>query len=68
MVGWPSALENMELNGWKNRNVFVTGAAGLLGSWLTEALIERGANPDATCDSYGGGTKLSAGTERAVFG
>ena len=37
----------MELNGWKNRNVFVTGAAGLLGSWLTEALIERGAN--VTC-------------------
>jgi CDP-glucose 4,6-dehydratase len=37
----------MELNGWKNRNVFVTGAAGLLGSWLTEALIERGAK--VTC-------------------
>ncbi len=37
----------MELNGWKNRNVFVTGAAGLLGSWLTEALIERGAT--VTC-------------------
>ena len=47
MVGGPGALENMELNGWKNRNVFVTGAAGLLGSWLTEALIERGAN--VTC-------------------
>ena len=32
---------------WTNRNVFVTGATGLLGSWLTEALVERGAN--VTC-------------------
>jgi len=37
----------MELNGWSNRNVFVTGAAGLLGSWLAEALIQRGAS--VTC-------------------
>ena len=29
---------------WKNRNVFVTGCTGLLGSWLTKALIERGAS------------------------
>jgi CDP-glucose 4,6-dehydratase len=28
---------------WKNRNVFVTGCTGLLGSWLTRALVERGA-------------------------
>ncbi|MEO6593160.1 MAG: NAD-dependent epimerase/dehydratase family protein [Planctomycetota bacterium] len=29
---------------WRDRNVFVTGASGLLGSWLTEALLARGAN------------------------
>jgi len=29
---------------WKNRNVFITGCTGLLGSWLTRALVERGAN------------------------
>ena len=29
---------------WKDRNVFVTGATGLLGSWMTRALVELGAN------------------------
>ena len=29
---------------WKDRPVFVTGATGLLGSWLTSFLIERGAS------------------------
>ncbi len=29
---------------WHNRNVFVTGATGLLGSWLVDDLIARGAN------------------------
>src|SRR6476661_5944273 len=29
---------------WKNRNVFVTGATGLLGSWLVEDLLSKGAN------------------------
>ena len=28
---------------WKDRNVLVTGATGLLGSWLTRALVEAGA-------------------------
>lgn len=32
---------------WKNRKVFVTGATGLLGSWLVEELLKRGAN--VTC-------------------
>jgi len=29
---------------WRDRPVFVTGCTGLLGSWLTADLVERGAN------------------------
>ena len=29
---------------WRNKNVFVTGCTGLLGSWLTKALVKREAN------------------------
>lgn len=35
------------MNFWNGRNVFVTGATGLLGSWMTEELVNRGAN--VTC-------------------
>ena len=35
------------MNFWNRRNVFVTGATGLLGSWMTEELLARGAN--VTC-------------------
>ncbi len=31
-------------NIWLNKNVFVTGCSGLLGSWLIEELINNGAN------------------------
>jgi CDP-glucose 4,6-dehydratase len=34
----------MPENFWRNRNVFVTGCTGLLGSWLTAELVKRGAN------------------------
>jgi CDP-glucose 4,6-dehydratase len=37
----------MVMNFWKDRNVFVTGATGLLGSWLVEELLELGAS--VTC-------------------
>ncbi len=29
---------------WQDRNVFITGCTGILGSWLTMALVDRGAN------------------------
>jgi CDP-glucose 4,6-dehydratase len=29
---------------WKDRNVFVTGATGLLGSWLTRQLVDAGSS------------------------
>jgi CDP-glucose 4,6-dehydratase len=36
-------MEDLEVNGWHGRRVLVTGATGLLGSWLTETLQARGA-------------------------
>ncbi|WP_055076145.1 GDP-mannose 4,6-dehydratase [Pseudanabaena sp. 'Roaring Creek'] len=30
-------------NFWQNRSVFITGCTGLLGSWMTQELVERGA-------------------------
>lgn len=29
---------------WQDRNVFITGATGLLGSWMVEELVSQGAN------------------------
>jgi CDP-glucose 4,6-dehydratase len=31
-------------NFWKDRNIFITGASGLLGAWMTKELIEKQAN------------------------
>ena len=33
----------MAVGFWSNKQVFVTGATGLLGSWLTEGLVQKGA-------------------------
>ncbi len=40
-------MENVDMTIWNNRRVLVTGATGLLGSWLAEELLKRGA--DVTC-------------------
>ena len=36
-------MEGEAVSQWRGRRVFVTGASGLLGSWMTETLIARGA-------------------------
>ena len=53
-MGEIKAVEGMAMtNGfWNGRNVFVTGATGLIGSWLVKALIERGANVVALMRDY----------------
>ena len=33
----------MEINFWKDKNVFVTGADGFIGGWLAKTLVEKGA-------------------------
>jgi CDP-glucose 4,6-dehydratase len=34
----------MMKSNWKDKNVFITGATGLVGSWLTKFLVDNGAN------------------------
>ena len=34
----------MMKSNWKDKNVFITGATGLVGSWLTKFLVDEGAN------------------------
>jgi len=43
---------------WKKRNVLVTGATGLLGSWLIEELLKRGANVTCLLRDWVPGSKL----------
>lgn len=37
-------VNNMSKEFWNDKNVFITGCTGLLGSWLTKALVEQDAN------------------------
>lgn len=52
------AMENMEMNFWQNRKIFVTGATGLLGSWLTEELLRRGAAVTCLVRDWVAGSRL----------
>lgn len=47
LTNFPQGLQIMnpiDQNFWKGRNVFITGSTGLLGSWVTEFLLNAGAN------------------------
>jgi len=48
----------MDLTFWKKRSVFVTGATGLLGSWLTEALADSGAAVTCLVRDWTAGSRL----------
>lgn len=44
MVRRTRAVEDLGMTFWSGRHVFVTGGTGLLGSWLVEELLDRGAS------------------------
>jgi CDP-glucose 4,6-dehydratase len=43
---------------WQSKNVFVTGATGLLGSWMVEELLKEGANVTCLIRDWVPGSKL----------
>ena len=58
-------MEGLEVSGpsksfWTGRRVFVTGATGLLGSWMTERLVELGADVVALVRDQVGRSRLLA--------
>jgi CDP-glucose 4,6-dehydratase len=52
------SLGKMNIAFWKDRKVFVTGATGLLGSWLVDELLNRGANVTCLIRDWVGSSKL----------
>lgn len=40
----PRGIFGLKKKYWKDKNVFITGCTGLLGSWLIKALVKRKAN------------------------
>ena len=67
MGGARPSLEDLALSFWEGRNAFITGATGLLGSWLAEELLERGAR--VTClvrDEVPDSRFYTAGIDRRV--
>jgi CDP-glucose 4,6-dehydratase len=42
-----SSLEGLEMNLWKDTSVLVTGATGLVGSWLVKDLLKKGSRVTA---------------------
>jgi len=44
---------------WTDRNVFVTGASGLLGSWMTQELISQRANVTCLLRDWVAGNRLA---------
>jgi CDP-glucose 4,6-dehydratase len=46
------------MNFWRDRNIFVTGASGLLGSWMVEELLRREARVTCLIRDWVAGSKL----------
>jgi CDP-glucose 4,6-dehydratase len=51
-------MEDLAMSFWQNRRVFVTGATGLLGSWLTGELLTRGAQVTTLVRDWVPGSRL----------
>ena len=45
---------------WRDRPVLVTGASGLLGGWVVQALLDAGADVTALCRDHAGRSRLFA--------